>query len=1163
MSGQVSRPADIPLEKGRVLLVRVEPETEQGRMELEGKTGPEPTATASIRPDGSFRLEAPEPGMWKVVVEVPGLVPREIRLFPLLEEAALPAVRLERDTRLEVRVVGSGGTPLPGVRVRAQDERQADFMNPFHPTWQVTVRKTRTDGKGIAILPRGAEERLLVQAGGEGSFVHQSNVQSGSVTLRLPSGTARPIRVLDGTGRTPVAGVQVRVGEHDWLVGRTSGEGLLTVPLPQGTKERILLMAEDGRRLKASLEPPRKGETEPKSFKLPTPETLTGRITSALDGRPIAGALVWSDDPGLHRRTGPDGTYRIEAWPDSRIGVMAAASGYFTSLGQASGAPGQRQGPNLLLDPAMAAAGLVVDEKGSPVADVEIVASPFDIRNLSSMRSGGTARTSPEGRFRIGPLVAGNAHELRLTKPGFAATVSELPPLEPGRRAPDLRIVLRKGRVGFGRIMNQSEQPVPGAEVVLRPSGAGDLRRQIMRAFERGPKTYETTTGTDGRFELRDLPAGSYELTARGRGYAPLSVPGLAVPAGTGSTDLGTLLLAPGVPLEGYAVDPAGQPVAGAELYLLQGGGFPMSAFLPVGDSPVAVAGADGFFRIEDRREGETLHLLANREGYAPGEATGIQVPSESPVRLVLRPAATIEGRTVGADGEPVAGATVFVFPMDAMSFGRHPMRPGDAGPSQSDEEGTFRIANVPPGLLELRAMAEGRQQAWLSNLEVRPGQNLRGIEVVLAPGAVVTGRVLSPSGEPARQAEVRVQGTEVFAGTVTDGEGRYRLDGVPPGRRAIEAEQEGLRVQRELDVRLGENNLDLVLEGGGVEVSGRVVGPLGEPIANARVTLMGQRRGWGMAGAVSGADGSFSITGVEDGTYRLIADREGFARTRESQEVTVSGSAITGVELRLAPGGAVAGRLLGLDFTELSQVEVSALGDRRAAQVLPDGSYRLDNVAPGEIRVVARLASGRRQAEGTVTLEPGDPEVRLDLDFSGGFTLTGRVLRNGEPARGERVLLGNRAGSARWGETDHEGRFRFEGVDAGRYDLRVLSFRAGRPWSEELDLTADRDLLIELRTASISGRVLAGADRRPLANVRISLLPPEGAQGGGQPFFPSEVVTDSRGFFQLRDVAEGAWRLQASFEGYASTELSIQVTAGVPVDELELTLAPVQPEAH
>jgi protocatechuate 3,4-dioxygenase beta subunit len=1163
VSGQVLWPAGSPLKNVRVLLVRVVSQIDQGRLELEGKAGPEPAASASVGPDGSFRLEVPEPGMWKVVIESPGLVPQEIGLLPLFEETALPAVRLERDAGLEVRVAGADGAPVSGARVRAEDGAGLDAMNPFRPSWRVPVRTARTDAKGVAVLPRREGERLLVQAGGDGPFVQQSSVRSGAVTLRLPAGTSRPIRVLDATGKKPVAGVQVRVGEQGWLAGRTSDDGLFAVPLPYVKKERILLIAEDGRGLDTSVEPLRKEEKGARSLLLPAPETLTGRIVSALGGRPIAGALVWSRDPGISRRTAADGTYRIEEWPAPLIGISAAAPGYFASQGQASGTPGQRRGPDLSLDPALAVAGLVVDEKGSPVAGVEIAASPSEMRTLASMRSGGTARTSPAGRFRIGALVAGTGHELRLSKPGFAVVTTELAPLEPGRPVADLRIVLSKGRIGFGRIMNQAEQPVSGAEVVLRPAQSGDLRRQMRRAFERSPLEYEAVTGADGRFELRDLPAGTYELTARGKGHAPLSVPGLAIPAGAGSTDLGTLLLAPGVPLEGYAADPAGKPVAGVEIYALQPDVFPMSTFLRPDATPAAVTGADGFFRIEDRRAGETIHLLAARDGYAPAEAPGVRVPSEPPVRLVLKPASTVEGKTVGVDGEPIAGAMIFAFPTDSMPLGGRRLAGGNSGPVTSDEEGSFRIENVPPGLFELRAMAPGRQQARLGNLEVRPGEVLQGLEIVLAPGATITGRVLSASGQPARQAEVRLQDDQTFVGTITDGEGRYSLEGVPPGRRAVLAEQGGRQAQRELDVRIGENTLDLTLEGSGFEISGHVVDPQGAPVANARISLQGRRRGWGQSDAVTGGDGAFTVSGVEDGTYRLIADREGFARNREGQEVTVAGSSVGDLEIRLSPGGAVVGRLLGLDFAELAQVQVSALREGRAAQVLPDGSYRLDYVEPGEIRVLARLPTGLRQAEGTVTLEPGAAEVRLDLDFGSGFTLSGRVLRNGEPAGGERVLLASRAGSSRWGETDHEGRFRFEGLEAGRYEVRIVSHRAGGRWFEELELTADRELLIELRTASVSGRVVDGVDRRPLANARISLLPPEGVKGGPGAAFPTEAVTDSRGLFQLRDAPEGTWKLQVSLSGYTSVELPIQVSAGLPVDEVELALAPAAPEAH
>lgn len=1175
VTGLVHGPGGSPLEGARTSLVRVLPSAELGRLALEAKVDPEPAASATTRADGTFRLEAPEPGMWKVVVQAPGLVPREAELLPLLEATELPAVKLEKDAGLEVRVTGPDGAPAAGARVRTVQPRPRFPGEAFQINWKTATRAARTDARGVAVLPRGVggrreqRERVTVLAAADGGAAVEQEVAGGSAALRLPGAVTRQIRVLDAAGRKPVADALVRVGRFGdarWSAGLTSAEGLFDVPLGNGPRQPVLILARDGRRLEVNLEPAKKDEKGPRTLMLPALETLAGRVVSSVDGRPVAGALVWHSDPAVFRVTGPDGSYRMELAPTSgeSPSIQAAAAGFLPENAESTGPAGRRQGPVLALRPALSVAGVVVDEKGAPVAGVEIhaAAQPGDRFDSMSVRSGGLARTSPAGRFRVSNLAAGIGHHLRLSRTGFAPTTSEIPPLDPGRPAADLKVVLKRGRTGFGRVVNAAEQPIAGARVSLRRDRGTDMRARMMRQMMGGQEEapFEAVTAADGRFELRDLPAGSWSLEARAAGYAALTVPGLILPEGAGSTDLGTVMLPTGVAVEGYVVDPRGRPVEGVEVNASDATvPFAMMRFGRQEETvPGAVTGADGYFRIEDRRVGETINLDAGRAGYAVSSAPGVRVPPEEPVRIVLQPASVVEGRVVDGDGKPVAAARIVIFPTERRGGFQ-------AKNGTSDDSGAFRIEDVPPGAVEARVTATGFQAAYVSNLEVRAGQDLKGVEIVLAAGAAVEGRVLSPSGKPVAGAEVRVVEEEARgffrmpAMASTDGDGRYRLEGVAPGARTVQASHEGYRrAVRDLEVRLGENTLDLSLEGG-AEVRGRVVDEGGAPVPGARVSLREGWRSWDLPGGVSGADGSFTLTGVADGTYHLLGEKQGYARNEEGQEVTVAGSSVGGVEVKLSRGGAIAGQLLGLDFTDLAQVEVRSDGGgaSRLGTVRPDGSYRIENLAPGKRRVLATLPGGTRQARGEVELEPGVSEVRLDLDFAeegDGGTLTGRVLRNGEPLSSAMVSLTG-PGASRWGETDHEGRFRFEAVPKGSYELAVM-VRGGTRHEEKLDIAGDRDVLIDLRTVTVSGRVTDAADRSPISGASVVLLPREGGSDASR-FFPIETSTDSRGAFRLLGVTEGAWKVRVSQEGYApgEEEVTVEAAEGAPVEGVELAL--------
>lgn len=1152
VGGQVKAP--VPQE-ARASLVAVVPDAESGRFDLEGKAGPDPAATAPVDADGLFHLQAPRPGMWKVVIQAQGYVPQEYLLTPLVDAIDLAAVKLDKEIRTEVRVTGPDGRPVAGARVRAHNPES-------QYGWRTPVRAGLTDAQGVFVLPRSAKEGLMVRAGAPGLPVaERRDVRSSSVPLQLTPGRSREVRVLDAAGK-PVAGALVRVGEPLWTVGATSGDGLLTIPLGGRTRVRLSALAGE-RLLNDYVEPARDGDRGPKNLRLPATSTLAGRVVSAADGRPVEGALVWSEDKGAFQSTGADGGFRLEAVPGRELPLTAAAPGFFEQETAWTVQSGDRRAPTLALEPALVLAGTVIDEQGRPLPGVEVKArlQPGSrARTQAAWGSGGTAITSAAGAFRIATVYPGLAHEVTLSRRGFAVTRETVAPLEPGRPAAPVRLVLRKGRTGTGRVVNQSDQPVSGATILLEPATSGDLMARMNRAKDEAWR-FEATAGADGHFEIPDLPSGPFDLMARGPGYAPITVPGLNVPAGGGSFDLGTVALVKGVALEGFVTGPGGKPVEGARISLSAASSDPLASLRGSDGPPDAVTGQDGFFRVENRRAGETVDVDVQRSGYARGSAPGVRIPSEEPLRIALKPTSAVEGRTVDPDGKPVAGARIYLNPTGPTVMGQGFVMFSSASMKQADsaQDGSFRIEDVPPGTFELKAMATGRQSVERSNLEVPSGQDLKNVEVVLPAGAVIEGRVLA-SGRPVPGAEVELVEPEASvsrmiirsSSATADGDGYYRIDGIVPGERTFQAEAKGFRKGvREVEAREGDNTLDFALEAG-AQVTGRVVDEDGSPVAAAQVTLREGVNSWNLPSAVSGPDGGFTLAGVADGTYRIAAHKDGFSRAAEGQELTVAGGSVSGVELTLAAGGAIVGQLSGLDFTELAQVSVTVDDEFHTGRVAPDGNYRIEQVEPGEHRVVASVR-GARQTEGRVTLEAGEREARLDLEFKDGHLLTGRVLRNGQPARGETVALSGPGVAGRWSEIDNEGRFRYEGLESGTYELEVMDRRGQSSHKESVELSGDKDLRIDLQTAAIAGRILDSLDKGPVSGVQVSLLQPEGQES--KSFLRLEAVTDVRGEFRLPDVPEGDWRVRAILAGYAPAEEKVHLDAGSPEDDLEIVL--------
>jgi protocatechuate 3,4-dioxygenase beta subunit len=1157
VSGRVLTPDGQGAPGVRVLLVPELPSFEARGLELAGKAGPEPVASAATDAAGTFRLTAPETGMWTVRLAAAGFMPLETGLLPLTEETDLPDARLVPDAGLRVQVMDPRGKPIAGAWVSVEGSEPAALAGSAGSAgsgWVFLLRRVAfTEAGGGVTVPRAAGEALTVWAAAAGYLpARQEKVRAGAASLRLAAGAVRRIEVHDVQGKA-APGVLVVLTDSSWVAGRTAESGRLELAAPAVGLD-LRLAAADGRRLDARLRGAKPEEASPAVLTLPAAAPASGKVVAEVGGRPVPGALVWRDqDLGSMLRAGADGTFRFPHLA-AKSPVFAAAPGTFTAVEQAAGG----RVPTLTLPPRLAVKGVVVDEAGQPVAGADLKATPVaspSMRNLAVMLSGGFARSAASGRFQLSRLAAGTAYDLRVRHQGFAPARLAVPARAAGGPAQDLRVVLHPGRTAFGLVIDSGRRPVAGAQVQLRAAPSTDINARLGEG--RDLLRFPGVTDAAGRFEVKNLPAGSFDLAVRAQGFAPLTVPGLSLPEGTGASDLGTVQLAPGGAIHGVVSNAQGEPVADAEVQARGADRDGLSFLLDEAESMASFTAADGSFALENLAPGRTLDLFVTHPGYGPASAPGVAVPTPTPLRIVLRPTARVSGRVVDPDGKPVAGATV------AVSEGGRELsssRLMGVEPKQgvADDEGGFVFADVAPGPFGLSAEAPRHQSAELRGLEVKPGQELAGLEIVLPPGASVEGRVLSPEGDPVPNAGVAV--AEVArAGTVafpslrsgTDADGHYRIEGIAPGPHTLEAYSEGYRgAVRDVEAKGETRGVDFQLDRG-LELSGRVIDTAGNPVAGAVVFVEGTGRNSRVTD--SEEDGSFRVAGLENGKYSLHASRGADSGAAETA-VTLTGAPVSGIELRIsAVEGTVAGRLTGLDLSQLSRVRVWVDSMFHLGSVDADGNYRVLHLRPGPTAVHALVPDTPLHAEGTVTIEPGAAEARLDLHFGGGHALSGVVLRNGERLA-EAGLFLDGPGDGQSAATDHAGGFRFAGLADGSYVLTVTT-PGGARHIEKVEIAGDQTIRVELRTAGLSGRVVDSTDASPVAGAGVFL---KGSDASPSSFFPS-ATTDARGVFHLLEIGEGTWTVTASREGYAQAGRKVEVSGDSPPGDVEIRLDPTE----
>jgi len=921
-----------------------------------------------------------------------------------------------------------------------------------------------------------------------------------------------------------------------------------------------------------------------------TPGAAVAGVVVGSNGAPASGALVTTPyrgeidkDPapaGAEVRTNADGEFLLRDLSSGTV-VLAARSpapGGGVYQGTVT-APATSVTLQLRRTAEPVAGTLFLHPEGVPLTSTTVELIPLPAENATAAIAGqplssvtdnaGAYRFDavPTGKYKLLPQVPGM---FLLHDPGEVVVTDSL------TSAPQAVQVYR-GHTVTGRLIDrETKAPVTGASVGL----TGSL------------PSYETTmslavmTGDDGRFALTGVSTqlpdvwvskeGDLVLKVLSRNYRVADGVNTTLRLNPAQLEMNVDLELERVPLlSGHVITHRGDAAPGAEVRLL-------ATSIGAGYSHHAVrTNENGDYELPGARNGGG-RIEAKLAGYAPALSPILAITDTdtSGIDLVLAPGATVRGKVLDADGNPVASAEV-AGNYSVEVAPKHTYQ-REAERELTDATGAFTLTGLSSGTVTLSARSEEELSSYVK-CDLRDGESTSGV-VLRFPQATafIGGLVTDQHGKPVPDFSINLRAnndppTGNRASTTTGADGRYRFDKVPNTSITLSWSQPSTSKaiffgttsrQRQVE-RLNheDENFTITAEAPEPELPrttllGKVVDEkTGLPVREFTVAPHNTS-----LRVTKGAEGTgeFHVEGIQaKGNIGLRITSEGYGPYDQKVNIPQSGGVLERT-FRLFLPGILRGRVVSAATGEplpRYRVEVQSMRTQyyppEAKTVTgPDGRFEFADIRTGELQIRVRkpdaliteaertAAQGRFStlhaehgpvshtgaddlgtvASQQVDVAPEEPTDVGDIAIKREVTVRGRLIRKADRSGIPDINMGAIPQTIGANlnhtntKTDKDGRFELKGLHAGKYGIQ-----ADRHVTQVVDLSdgKDREVVLQSGSATLRGKVLRGG--RPVqAWITAQLELPDGTS-----LSKSDNIDDPAKGFELANMPAGRWSLQ------------------------------------
>ncbi len=611
--------------------------------------------------------------------------------------------------------------------------------------------------------------------------------------------------------------------------------------------------------------------------------------------------------------------------------------------------------------------------------------------------------------------------------------------------------------------------------------------------------------------------------------------------------------------ITGTVTDDRGEPIAGARLRLS-------------GSSHQATAEADavGGFTIPAVPPGRY-----RLETYAPDHhksSRTVTVASDEPAQIDVELVAVswISGKVLLGSGEPLCNAKVALY---FSRTGDELLKHLTTGP-----DGNYRVRAPWPGLQDIVASAPGRGCVQVSGVRPKPGEELKGVNLVFDPQSGpltrVVGTVTDDTGNPVAGASVLLDRSGRInvptCRVVTDAEGGFAVCDLLPGSYHLHVSATGhdsySLYPAGVTVRPGETVRHDVTLGRVCRVSGTITRVSGEPLGNAKVQMHFRTyHGWRSRTVTTKWDGKYMAECPEPCVADMVVKAPGYAGVERRGVVLVRGEERPGVNFAVdavpatitgvvyEPDGTTpkvdAGVWLividGPKWRRISgQYDLSAIMkgtkdlDSQFTQPHPrteqDGTFVLEDIEAGTYRIVAHAPGYLPVASEPIVVGRSENVTGVSITLRRAAAIHGTLYDpDGQPVANQRIRCALRMEADAGDQsrsvtvnTDEQGRYCIPRLWPGRYDVQLRPYDAA-PATRQVPVGEGQDvsgLDFWLREGNALEVLVIGADGAPAADASVSVS--KQSMGDSDVTYSAKQSVDQEGRVRFEHLPEGTYRI-------------------------------------